>query len=76
MCVTGWLVPPPAFPPHSHFVNVFISRKEADRQKGKEDRGGGRAGTWWGSTREAVGRGSKQSRCLLLWFSQSVCTDS
>lgn len=38
-CVSlaGWSPPPP----HSHFVNVFISRKEADRQKGKEDTGVG-----------------------------------
>lgn len=73
--LAGWS----SSPPHSHFVNVFISRKDADRHKEKKtQKGAGRermgvGGEHWGGGE--AGEGSKQSH-YFSWFSQSVCTNS
>lgn len=55
---------------------------ETDGRERKTQGGGGkRKAMGFGGRGRALGRqgegeGSKQSRCFLLWFSQSVCTNS
>lgn len=70
--LAGWS----SSPPHSHFVNVFISRKDANRQTGKKtQRGEGREGTQAGG--RAPGRqrggGGIQTESLLTLVVLTVC---
>lgn len=79
--VTGWMALSPPTLSMSSSVGKDgdrWKRKEDSGRRGKEDcsgvEGWGVGGERWRGRGE--GEGSKQSRYFLLWFSQSVCTDS